>query len=271
MIRGWPIKLYADETHEYFFLVPEDVEIRAGDALVIALPSQQQMLVDPDDMLRFECTLEEAHTHLVNTLEDGFEAMLRGLGDGFQKLVQLANDARDYKSPDGDPQREQELEAAAENIWRGLGKAVDGFFGSILAEIEETTAVSEDDVAAMMLDNDTVVSILRDTMVEHPGQYWVVAAHRSQQIRVFALEDEALLGGSKYTDDVAIRLLGTDVARVHFMIRPDDDGYVLTDNFSASGTFVNGMRLNGGEPYPLQSGDMIRIADHYLRYVVWLD
>ena len=52
----------------------------------------------------------------------------------------------------------------------------------------------------------------------------------------------------------------------HAQIRPEIDGYCLTDLGSTNGTFVNEQTVNPHVPYLLQAGDRIRIADMTFLY-----
>ena len=53
---------------------------------------------------------------------------------------------------------------------------------------------------------------------------------------------------------------------LHAGIRPQELGYSITDLGSASGTFVNGQRLEYNSPRLLYSGDIIRIGDTVFTY-----
>ncbi len=53
-------------------------------------------------------------------------------------------------------------------------------------------------------------------------------------------------------------------SRHHATLRYENGGYVLYDNFSANGTFLNGQRLAAMTPYMLQNGDHVNIGDHEL-------
>lgn len=39
------------------------------------------------------------------------------------------------------------------------------------------------------------------------------------------------------------------------------DGYTITDLQSANGTYVNKIRLQPNQPYPINNGDIIRLAN----------
>lgn len=58
-----------------------------------------------------------------------------------------------------------------------------------------------------------------------------------------------------------------ELSRRHCVLRRTEDGYELVDLHSANGTFVNEVRLEPNKPQPLVGGDLLRLAEIYLRYV----
>ena len=54
--------------------------------------------------------------------------------------------------------------------------------------------------------------------------------------------------------------LSLGISRVHAMIRQTKEGYQITDLESSNGTWLENKRLVPKEPYPLDSGDRIRIG-----------
>ena len=58
-------------------------------------------------------------------------------------------------------------------------------------------------------------------------------------------------------------IIDKEMSRVHFSIAPAGAGYVLEDNQSANGTWVNDQRVKA--PVPLKPGDQIRAgASHFM-------
>jgi hypothetical protein len=79
---------------------------------------------------------------------------------------------------------------------------------------------------------------------------------------VLLSKPEITLGRAESCD---IGLFGDNaVERLHARIRLVRGRYVLSDDGSGSGTYVNGKRISG--PYALQSGDVIRVGKSILRF-----
>ncbi len=70
------------------------------------------------------------------------------------------------------------------------------------------------------------------------------------------------------TADNQLVLNDTSVTAQHAILRPEGQGYSLTDLGSAYGTFVNEQRLSPHLPRELQNGDTIRIGNIQLTYNV---
>lgn len=58
------------------------------------------------------------------------------------------------------------------------------------------------------------------------------------------------------------------VSSRHAEIRPEGDGYTITDLGSTNGTFVNEQRLAPNTPYRLNNGDRVRFGDTTFNYEV---
>ncbi len=253
--------LFTDETREYFFIVPDDVELLPGDVPVYKLPTETETLVHPDAILPYMVSYEDAHEFLSQTLRIDFEDILDSVTSSFKNLWQRF---QTYKSPYSTPRQDQALESDAKQFWRNLGKMVDGVFSDLLAEVHQSPDVTEQDAAQAIIDDVLVASLLKNSMQTHPDvMYWLVMAHRGQQLRIIPLDKPRLLGGRKYSNDIV--LLGTEINRVHFSIEWTDQGHCLICH-SSTGIQVNEALLGESEAYFLRSGDIIKIADHYLRF-----
>src|SRR5258706_4694909 len=78
------------------------------------------------------------------------------------------------------------------------------------------------------------------------------------------LEPTVLTIGS--SPDNQLVLHSSNVAQHQAEIRPEGQGYSITDLGSANGTFVNGQRLDWNMPHLLNPGDSITIGDTTFTY-----
>ncbi len=83
--------------------------------------------------------------------------------------------------------------------------------------------------------------------------------------RVRGGEQKALSGtvlhlGRSAQNDYCITGNGS-IGRKHAMLEKHGNDYFLKDMESVNGTYLNGMRINGGKPCKLKNGDRIRLAD----------
>src|SRR5713101_6772126 len=81
--------------------------------------------------------------------------------------------------------------------------------------------------------------------------------------RVFPLSGGTILGIGRSHAHSEIPLQDLKVARVHCQIEVDEQGFVLADLESPTGTFVNGKSVTR---QPLQPGDIIRLGETQLRF-----
>lgn len=79
----------------------------------------------------------------------------------------------------------------------------------------------------------------------------------------YPLADRTLVLGRGEESD--IRLADHSVSRKHAKIEPADDGYLVSDNHSTNGTFVNDKQLDG--PRLLKDGDYLRVGNCLYRYL----
>lgn len=59
-------------------------------------------------------------------------------------------------------------------------------------------------------------------------------------------------------NDLELVLDSPFAANLHFVVEPADGGYVVFDQFSAGGTYLNDARLAG--PTPLRDGDVLLVG-----------
>lgn len=88
-------------------------------------------------------------------------------------------------------------------------------------------------------------------------------ATRAQQLLVLAGRDRITVGRSAAAE---LRLVGEpDVSRVHAELERRGDEWILSDDGSRNGTYVNGERL--ASRHRLADGDLVRIGTTELRFL----
>ena len=69
-----------------------------------------------------------------------------------------------------------------------------------------------------------------------------------------------------YAPNVQMLLLpDSSVCRQHAVVRSKDTGWVIADNKSKNGTFINDIKLSPGVDYMLRDGDSVRIANNLIK------
>ncbi|HKF38207.1 MAG TPA: FHA domain-containing protein, partial [Ktedonobacteraceae bacterium] len=127
---------------------------------------------------------------------------------------------------------------------------------------------SDRTVASTVTDSATAqnddVATLQETMdkIEKPG-YFIVRNDKGEVLQEYALEKLETIIGRAPASDI---LLSKDklTSRRHAIVRYENGAYVLTDERSANGTFVNGQQLEELTPRVLKDGDHIGIGEHEL-------
>ena len=100
------------------------------------------------------------------------------------------------------------------------------------------------------------------TTIERPARL-ILRAENGDVLQEYPLEKPEIAIGRAPNCDV---LLSKDklTSRRHATVRYEDNKYVLYDERSANGTFVNGQQLEEMTPYVLQDGDHVGIGEHEL-------
>jgi pSer/pThr/pTyr-binding forkhead associated (FHA) protein len=98
--------------------------------------------------------------------------------------------------------------------------------------------------------------------VEHPG-HLILRTDTGEVLQEYSLEKAETTIGRAPTSDV---LLSKDklTSRRHATVRYENGNYVIVDEHSANGTFVNGQQLEEMAPRTLHDGDHIGIGEHEL-------
>ncbi|GCE27212.1 hypothetical protein KDA_26960 [Dictyobacter alpinus] len=98
--------------------------------------------------------------------------------------------------------------------------------------------------------------------ITEPG-FFVLRSDNGDVIQEYPLDKNEIVIGRAPTSDI---LLSKDklTSRRHATIRYENGQYLLHDEHSANGTFVNGQQLEEANPYLLKNGDQVGIGEHEL-------
>jgi pSer/pThr/pTyr-binding forkhead associated (FHA) protein len=82
-------------------------------------------------------------------------------------------------------------------------------------------------------------------------------------VKEYVLDKPETAIGRAITSDIPL-LMDKLTSRRHATVRYENGHYVLRDEHSANGTFVNGQQLQEMIPYVLQDGDRVTVGEHML-------
>lgn len=100
--------------------------------------------------------------------------------------------------------------------------------------------------------------------IENPARV-TLRTDSGEVLQEFVLEKQEVVIGRAPSSDI---LLSKDklTSRRHATIRYENGAYILTDERSANGTFVNGQQLEEKAPYTLKNGDRVAIGEYELLF-----
>lgn len=88
----------------------------------------------------------------------------------------------------------------------------------------------------------------------------LIATNASMPFEILVTKDEFTIGKKQELVDGAITF-NKMISRSHCKIARQGEHFVIIDLGSANGTYVNGPRIQAGQPYPIKNGDLIRLAN----------
>ncbi|HEY6409652.1 MAG TPA: FAD-dependent oxidoreductase, partial [Ktedonobacteraceae bacterium] len=155
----------------------------------------------------------------------------------------------------------QDASASTEIGRTARRKEDSGEYRSGKDRLVDTPALSTTEYTRNMLAKD-VDAILAP--IPHPKVHISVAEmqlNQSDQPAVFSIGRQ---------NGVSLQLEHSSVSRLHALVNCADGGYVLRDNDSANGTFVNGLQLARSAFHQLRHHDRVRFGDVQFRFEVRL-
>lgn len=88
----------------------------------------------------------------------------------------------------------------------------------------------------------------------------LIAKNTSTPFEIAVTKDEFTIGKKQELVDGAITF-NKMISRSHCKIVRQDTQFTVIDLGSANGTYVNGSRIQAGQPCPIKNGDLIRLAN----------
>src|SRR5579864_142622 len=124
---------------------------------------------------------------------------------------------------------------------------------------DDRTAVEP---ATVREDGSATVAATLDNHLENPARF-IVRDDKGDVLQEYRLEKSETVIGRAPASDI---LLSKDklTSRRHAVVRYEHGDYVLSDERSANGTFVNGQQLEELVPRVLKDGDHVGIGEHEL-------
>ncbi len=111
------------------------------------------------------------------------------------------------------------------------------------------------------------IGILNHNAPKTDGRIKIVAINAPVPFEITVDRDEFVLGRKQGVADGVIsfnRMIG----RAHCKILKGHDNYAIVDLGSANGTYINGIRLQPNQPYPVKDGDTIRLANSEFQIII---
>jgi hypothetical protein len=168
--------------------------------------------------------------------------------------------------------REEELGFATSKLLRGvLGGAVGGLLGGLL-DWQSSAAwahlfPAKDNLWSPSLTGFIALGLCIGLLIALAQvvlkEAWLEVEAGFRKGRELLINKPLLTIGRAESCDLG--LFGDNmIEKLHARIYQQDDRYVIADNDSTHGTFVNDQRIL--EPTPLRSGDLIRVGNAYVRF-----
>ncbi|MEE1057347.1 MAG: FHA domain-containing protein [Acutalibacteraceae bacterium] len=100
----------------------------------------------------------------------------------------------------------------------------------------------------------------KKTLTKTAGQMSIIAMNAPMRIEIAITKDEFVIGKKESVVDGVISF-NKMISRIHCKINKSGNQYTITDLQSANGTYVNKRKMNPHQPYPINNGDIIRLAN----------
>ena len=105
-----------------------------------------------------------------------------------------------------------------------------------------------------------VQPVAGDTAGNRPGTLRIIAMNAPSHVEIVVTKDEFIIGKKRELVDGVVSF-NNMISRSHCKVSRHGGQFTVTDLQSANGTFVNRVRLQPNQPYPIKNGDIIRMAN----------
>lgn len=99
-----------------------------------------------------------------------------------------------------------------------------------------------------------------DIQPTNAGILWLITLNAPQRVEIAITKDNFIIGRKREAVDGLVTI-NPKIGRKHCRVDKNGEQYTVTDLASTNGTFVNGMRLQPGQPQIIKSGDILRLAN----------
>src|SRR6266480_4365883 len=153
--------------------------------------------------------------------------------------------------------------AALPDEWQGVGGSSPS--GWSIDPAAQTVAASEVATQRESAAPPTAQAVLDKT--EQPARF-ILRSDTGEVLQEYPLDKPEIVIGRAPTSDI---LLSKDklTSRRHANVRYENGKYLLLDEHSANGTFVNGEQIEEAVPHVLHDGDQVGIGEHELIFRVY--
>ena len=99
-----------------------------------------------------------------------------------------------------------------------------------------------------------------DGRKSNSGLLRIIAMNAPTRVEIVVNKDVFVIGKKPELCDGVINF-NKMISRSHCRINKNGNQYTITDLQSANGTYVNRVRLQPNQPYQINSGDLVRLAN----------
>ena len=131
--------------------------------------------------------------------------------------------------------------------------------------------ISIEDISNRIVNDELVVSKIGYKEIKQntsKAYMKLVALNTATNVGVEISKDVFILGRNTFVTDENIPFNNKMIGRIHCKIVKSDNDYMVEDLKSMNGTFINGLKLEPNQLYPIKNGDILKLANTQFRVVI---